>query len=549
MPAPKVKATASNGSTASKSKAGKSSNGTSTPVPPSTTEEHQDTGHTGRPDKAVYDGEQEKLKKDIDNAQAKLSAVKDKISLATKNGTGNDRRAVLRAELDTIRGQQAGNKNSRTKIFEQLKTIQEGIQKKVKDLQAAKSKIPFKTVAEVDTHIKNLDKQVESGSLTLAAEKRALQDISTFKRNRRTVESFEADQESIEADRRAADELRKQLDDPESKAASDRYEAIKAELDELKKESDEAYAGRNKLFEERDLCQAELNTLFNAKRESTQRFRDANDRYWAKVNEDRARRAEKARAQRAAEEQSKKLEIAERLREEASLPAYQAEIEDCQTLIDYFSGKSSGNVTFASTPALLVPKKDVVGLAKLELRKVEAEPEPGLIVRKKKGDDDEAYFVGGKGKKSKKGGAKANGSSEAPTSSSSSASLNVPLPTLSALLSLSIPPPTATADVPRVVEDLKIKKAWFDANQSRVTAENITKAEADIKRLTSGAKSERRGDAPSSAAELVPSNGGVEHLESAATLKADDVLKTGEPNGEVQATLEEAQEQEGANGN
>jgi len=47
----------------------------------------------------------------------------------------------------------------------------------------------------------------------------------------------------------------------------------------------------------------------------------------------------------------------------------------------------------------------------------------------------------------------------------------------------------------------------------------------------------------------VPSNGGVEHLESAATLKADDVLKTGELNGEVQATLEDAQEHEGANGN
>jgi uncharacterized coiled-coil DUF342 family protein len=154
--------------------------------------------------------------------------------------------------------------------------------------------------------------------LTLAAEKRALQDISTFKRNRRTVESFEAEQESIEADRYTADELRKQLDDPESKAISDRFDAIKAELDELKKESDDAYAGRNKLFEERDSLQAEINTLFNLKRESAQRFRDANDRYWAKVNEDRARRAEKMRAQRQADEAAKKLKIAERLREEAS---------------------------------------------------------------------------------------------------------------------------------------------------------------------------------------------------------------------------------------
>jgi hypothetical protein len=372
-----------------------------------------------------------------------------------------------------------------------------------------------------------LDKQIESGNLTLAAEKRALQDISTFKRNRRTVESFETEQESIEADRRAADELRKQLDDPESKAVSDRFDAIKAELDELKKESDDAYTGRNKLFEERDSLQAEINTLYNTKRESAQRFRDANDRYWAKVNEDRARRAERLRAQRQAEESAKKLEIAERLREEASIPAFQAQIEDCQTLIDYFLGKTTSNITFASTSASLVPKKDVAGVAKLELRKVEAEPQQGLVPRKKKGEDEESYFVGGKGKKGKKGVIKANGPPEtAPASTTSSTQLNVPLATLSALLSLSIPPPTATVDVPRVVEDLRTKKAWFEANQARVTTENVTKAEADIRRLTSGAKSEGKSDTPASATELTPQNGGEIPAEPTHTLNTSDPLKT-----------------------
>lgn len=553
MPSSKPKATAaSNGAPKTKGgKSGSSSTGTSTPVPPPTTDEPQEatsasSAGSGRPDKVAYDVEQELIKKDIDAVQVKLSAVKDKISLATKGSTGNDRRTTLRAELDAIRGQQSGNKNSRAKIFEQLKTIQEGIQKKINDLKAAKAKVPFKTVAEVDAHIKHLDKQVESGSLTLAAEKRALQDISTFKRNRRTVESFEAEQESIEVDRRAADELRKQLDDPESKATSDRFDAIKAELDELKKESDEAYAGRNKLFEERDVLQAEINTLYNSKRESAQRFRDANDRYWAKVNEDRARRAEKMRSQRQAEESAKKLEIAERMREEASVPAFQAQIEDCQTLVDYFMGKTSGNVTFASTPASLVPKKDVAGVAKLELRKVEADPQQGLVARKKKGEDEESYFVGAKGKKSKKGGAKANGPSEStPTNTTSSTQLNVPLATLSALLSLSIPPPTATADVPRVVEDLKTKKAWFEANQARVTTENITKAEADITRLTSGAKSEGKGDTPISVTELTPPNGGGEiPPEPAHTPQTSDLPKTAPPSGEIDEKLEAVQEQE-----
>ncbi|THH05128.1 hypothetical protein EW146_g9988 [Bondarzewia mesenterica] len=42
---------------------------------------------------------------------------------------------------------------------------------------------------------------------------------------------------------------------------------------------------------------------------------------WAKVNEDRTRRAERARVQHALEEEQKE-DIAERLREEASQPAY-----------------------------------------------------------------------------------------------------------------------------------------------------------------------------------------------------------------------------------
>ena len=320
--------------------------------------------------------------------------------------------------------------------------------------------------------------------MKLVEEKRALLEISSCKRSRRTVEGFEAENNFIEAERQKIASLRAALDDPASKQVSERYDSIKAELDELKKESDEAYADRSKLFEERDDIQNQLQAAFNKKRESSQLFREANDRYWTKVNDDRARRAEKARAQRAAEESQKKQEIAERLREEAQLPAFQAQIEDCQTLIDYFSGKSSGNITYKSTPLSVRP--EVAGVPKLELRKVEETPE-GLVVQKKKGDEEDAYFVSNKKNKSKKGSSKANGTgTTTPTTpTNANTSVNVPLATLAALMSLSIPPPASNLDLPRLVADLHTKKVWFEANQARVTAENVAKAEADIQRLTS----------------------------------------------------------------
>ncbi|KAK1236590.1 multicopy suppressor of BFA (Brefeldin A) [Marasmius sp. AFHP31] len=530
--------------TSGKGKTPESTSGTATPVSTVPSEKKTDTPAPtagGKPDKKVYDAEQERLKGEIDALQLKLSAVKDKISLATKGGSGNEKRNALKAELDSIRDKQSSNKSSKGKIHDQIKSHNEFINKKIADLQASKSKIPYRSVAEVDSRISNLEKQIESGNMKLADEKRALQEISQCKRNRRTVEGFQADQDAIEAERKKIDELKKQLDDPEFKAISDRYDHVRDELAALKKEEDEAYQGRSKLFEERDDLQAQVNTLYNEKRESSSNYREANDRYWTKVNEDRARRAEKAKAQRAADELAKKQEIAQRLRDEAEIPAFQAQIEDCQTLIDALSGKTSGEVTYKSTP--LHQRGEIAGVAKLDLRKVEAAPE-GMVARKKKGEDEDNYFVAGKGKSkgNKKQSAKSNDNADA--ASTTSSQLNLPFSTLSALLTLSIPPPTSASDVPRVIENVKTKKAWFEANQGRVTAENISKAEADIQRLNDSKDAVKSQDSPN--VDVTPPNGGGERPgEPAPTPKAADLTSVAVPTEEVDNKLESVKEQNG----
>ncbi|KAI6151917.1 hypothetical protein BKA82DRAFT_13045 [Pisolithus tinctorius] len=435
------------------------------------TERTPSSSSSTKPDKAAFEAEKARIQSEIDVIQAKVNAVRAKLSNVHKPDGPNDRVAALRAELDTIRGQQSGNKMSRGKIMERIKALQDNIQNQNKELQAARAKASFRTVAEVDAQIQNLRNQVDSGKMKLADEKHALQEISQLSRSRKTVESFQSKQDAIEEDRRAVDELRNQLDDPEAMALSNRYETIKAELDGLKKESDDIYVGRSKLIKERDELQAQLNDLYNKKREISQEFRDASDRFWNKIQEDRARRLERARAQKAEEEARQKLEIVERLREEAALPAYQTQIEDCQILIDALSGKTTSTAALSSASSSV--KADLAGVPKLEPRKVE-DVDQGLVVRKKKGEE-EAYFVGKqrKGKKDK------------PTKSGN---LNLSLPMLKALLSLSIPAPTGPDDVPRVIEDIKTKQAWFVANQKRGTAENMAKAEMEIQRLTSGIK-------------------------------------------------------------
>lgn len=58
------------------------------------------------------------------------NAVKKNISLA-KGDSDNGRRRELQEELNEIRNQQSENKLNRGRVFDQLKALQEGIQKKV----------------------------------------------------------------------------------------------------------------------------------------------------------------------------------------------------------------------------------------------------------------------------------------------------------------------------------------------------------------------------------------------------------------------------------
>ena len=118
-----------------------------------------------------------------------------------------------------------------------------------------------------------------------------------------------------------------------------------------------------------------------------------------------------------------------------------------------------------------------------EVPKPDATVPEGAVVARKKGDEDD-YFAGtgsgkkkGKGKKSGPQAIKAQGTDEA------GGAFNVPFGMLSALLSLSIPPPMNQADVPRLVDNIKLKREYFVSNQPHQTQENMRKTEEKIAAL------------------------------------------------------------------
>ncbi|CAO1637089.1 unnamed protein product [Jaminaea pallidilutea] len=488
-------------------------------------------GAHGKPDKSHHDSEMDRLKKEIDKVQGQVNEVRSMLSGGggpSANTPQGQRRAKLRAELDELRGQQAGNKGARGKVLDELKTLQESTNKKVRDLQQTRSKAPYKTTADVDAAIQRLQAQVESGSLKIVDEKRALSEVTSLRKSRRTIEGFESQQSVIDQERAKADELRKELDNPEGKKLSQRYDAIKKELDEIQAEFEKTAGSRNKLVEKRTQLSAQLDDLYGERRQRNLAYRDAHDAWYARSQAEREKRAEQQRAERKLLDEQKRKEQEATMREEAAMPAFAQEMEDCDVLIAYFSGQS-GPASAQASATKDSAASSVPGTKKLEPRKVEANDSSfGQAIKKKGAEDaDDAYFVAGNGKKGGKGqrgragkgrslalGHSPDDASQEATAASPRSDLKVPVGHLSALLSLSIPPPTSSADVPRVVENLKLKRRYFQENQAKKTQERIDEVEKKLAKTGIAAA----GDGDGAGAEGVKAAEGAEGTAAAASV-------------------------------
>jgi uncharacterized coiled-coil DUF342 family protein len=271
--------------------------------------------------------------------------------------------------------------------------------------------------------------------MKLVDEKKALQEISNLKRSRRTLEASGSVDDAISADKARIDDLKKLLDDPEAKKVSDRFDELKKEMDGLRDEGNKAYEEKNKLYDQRtelsaqlvraylyniDLlmirmpCMAESETLPKAtdrlatsesrRREKTRA--NANIRYYAKVQADRQARQDRYKAEKAKEDASRREEDIIRMREEAKVPAYQAEIEDTAVLVNWFKGKyGGGEVPTTNAAKSTTTTSTLEGVKEHEIRQVDSDFK-GMTL-KKKGDDEElSGFFGGGGKSKKKGGKK-----------------------------------------------------------------------------------------------------------------------------------------------
>lgn len=353
--------------------------------------------------------------------------------------------------MNEIRQTQQGFKTSRNAVHDKLKRLDEQIKSRVAELKASKGKIQYKNTDEIDREIARLQKGVDSGTMKLVDEKKALSDISSLNKARKNFSGFDAQQKAIDDLKAQYTEQKKLLDDPEQKAISQKYNELQSELDGLKKEQDEAFTNLKGLRENTDKARAE-------QQEKWQALKDFKDTYYQQKRAfaDYDYQARKARQERKRQEQiewqaNKRKETAAKRLEEASAPAYQDEILACEGLIRHFDPSALPAKETTSTSKFAASAQRTVGESEFKGTRIS-----------KKDNDEESYFVGTGGKKGKKG-------KKAPAAAESKFNLNIGI--IEELAKVGVDAPSSQADVPGTVEKLKEKLTHWKSDQDRKTKE------------------------------------------------------------------------------
>ncbi|KAJ5883184.1 uncharacterized protein N7473_010070 [Penicillium subrubescens] len=452
-----------------------------------------------KPDEEAYKASLAQAEKEHTAAQEKLNQIKAKLDTAKPNNQDSPvakKQQELRAELSSIRQKQSGFKSSRASTLEKVNALESTLKARIAEQNNSRGKMPFKNVDEVDREISRLEKQVDSGTLRLVDERKALSDISTLRKQRKSFAGLEEAQKGINDIKAQIAELKKTLDNPEAKALSDKYTEIQKELDAIKAEQDGVYKNLNSLRDERTKLRNDQQQKYAAIREIKDNYFKARRAYKEYEDEAWRVRRERQKAERDAFEREKRKKVADKKLEEASQLAYTDEILTAQGLIRHF------DPAYDFSALGLDDKKDEGSKFRANVgRTVDDSGLKGMKVVRK--DDVEDYFVGSagkKGKKGKKGGAAAAGAE--------AGKFNMNVGIIEDFAKVKIDPPMNQSDVPASVEKLAAKIQEWKKNQAAKTEENIQKAKEEIARLEEEeAKAEANGRSTDAAKKPAQANG------------------------------------------
>ncbi|KAJ2078724.1 multicopy suppressor of BFA (Brefeldin A) [Coemansia sp. RSA 988] len=401
---------------------------------------------------------------------------------STRRGPYAEERNKLVTNLQEIRTEQNGLRKSRGKVFDRQASLTASIRKKTAELRVQQSKLTYKSVEEIDKEIAKKEKQIESGQLKIVEEKRLASEIPSLRRAKKLVEQVAIVQKSIEEETAELAKIDAQLGDTNAQALSDEYERLQNELDGLKVSQNVGQKQRYALYSERERILKELDGAWDEKRALQDEHRKKNNAFYHWQQEERKLRALKEKEERVQRQREERLAVAQARREEAEEPAFQDEINSCNTLIAYLGGfvpstanvgRSEGNRSEGSTR----PSSAASSARETD----SSEHVPAGMVAVKKSAGEELYFAG-TGDRSKK---KHHQRKDNRVSGTKADVLKLPLAVAERFLELRVDIPTNTMGIAAALKNLAVRKQQFIDQQPKATEEKRRKAEEEIAKLTS----------------------------------------------------------------
>jgi uncharacterized coiled-coil DUF342 family protein len=334
-----------------------------------------------------------------------------------------------------------------------------------------------------------LEAELTKGSLKLIEEKRVVAEISNLKKARKILETLGSDANTVKNDKEELDRLHAELDTlaPRKDEINKQYDVVKAELKGVEDEKKKDLGSFNELIGKKKELKAQIDTQYNEMRSLRDEFRKSNDEWF------HWERAEKERKQNEYREQKKKADserlarAAQRELEDADIPAFTEEINNCNALIKFLQ-QYTGQTTSSSTTSGSAN-------AATNARKVDSSLPDGAVALTKKSDREEEFFFGGKSKKGKR---PATAASSTPTQTTKT--LKIDFVTMDIFFKLKVDVPLTVADAEPAIKAIEEKKAKFLADQKAQTEANKAKALAKIAAIK--AKAEAGGSVDDAIAAL-----------------------------------------------
>lgn len=413
-----------------------------------------------RPDDLAMNQSIESLRLDIsklDSSTNELSAQIDKLILDPKTTA---KRNALQAEIKEIISKQGGLKQERSAIQEQIKAVDADMKRRVADINKIVAKNNYKSAAEIDVRIQQLDDLVGTGNLMLADERRYIKEMSSLRKLRKDFSEVEKQQKFVDDDKAKIAQLKKKLSSVGNKEIQDRFEVVQKELNGIQVSNKAMFDKKADLFKKRAALRKEKDNKFNDIRKLRDDYGAELTKFKAALAEEQKKREEEFQSQRTEQKKAKKKEAAERVLAEASVPAFTKEINEIHNLLAHFDPtyvRPKTNPVIDATKSAFETKSNV--------RQVEM-PDDVVIIKKER----QFFFEGSKIKKNKK---------KAPKSKNFTVDSEVIL----SLSDLAIPLPSKSEDVSETIKILKETLEALEAKQDEQTTLNIERARTRIAEL------------------------------------------------------------------